>query len=429
MNLRCSVRGHSAIVFLITFLAACWGLSEGVPAYAEVETGERDAAGYMHPANTLVITAGVIRNWPPHYTVDASGKPGGFAIELMNEIAALANVEVIYRIYGSFPEAVVALEEKEVDIIPNMGIAGFRKEFALFTGPVETFLVKVFVRTGTVTEQPQDANWRDILAGRRTAVVAANVGQRILAKETEIPTVTYQNIHEAIVDLIAGRVDALAYPEPVARGIIQSIGFSEKIETVGTPLREIKRGVAIRDNYPELHKRLSAAVDYFVRTPKYKEIYARWFNAPEPFWTPRHLVLFIGIPGGVVLLLLVGWRYYSVTNLNRRLFESRESLAALNTELESRVFERTKAIERERERAEGYLDIAGTIIIALDQDGNLLLLNRKGLEVLGYDKENLVGRNWFDLAIPEDQRAEVGSVFAKILGGNLILSRVLKTIL
>lgn len=368
MNLRRPIRNHAAIVFSVMLLAVSWCFSGGIQAYAQDEVSEHDPAAYTFPAKRLVVTAGILKNWPPHYLVDKFGEPGGFAIEVMSEIASLANVEVVYRVYESFSLATAALKAKDVDLIPNMGIAGFRKEFALFTGPVETFLVKVFVRSGTLAEQQHSANWLDILKGRRTAVVATNVAQRILAEQSEVPTVTYGSIHEAIVDLIAGRVDALAYPEAVVHRIVRSIGLSEKVEAVGTPLREITRGIAIRNDYPELHERLSSAVDHFVRSQKYEEIYTRWFGEQEPFWTLRHTVLFIGIPGGVVLLLLVVWRYYSVTNLNRRLVESRESLAALNTELETRVFERTKEIEIEKERAEGYLNIAGTIITALDQD-------------------------------------------------------------
>ncbi|NQV45700.1 MAG: PAS domain S-box protein [Rhodospirillales bacterium] len=419
LNPRRSIRDHAAIVFLIMFLAVWWGLSEGAPSYAQDKMGGSDAGKYMPPTETLIVTAGTIRNWPPHYNVDKSGQPGGFAIEIMNEVASLANVEVIYKVYDTFPLVTSALKAKEVDIIPNMGIAGFRKKFALFTEPVETFLVKVFVRSGTLTKEQRNADGLEILKGRRTAVVDTNVAQRILAEQNEVTAITYGNIHEAIVDLIAGRVDALAYPEAVVHRIVRSIGLAEKIEAAGTPLREIKRGIAIRDDYPELHQRLSAAVDHFVRSKKYGEIYTRWFGKEKPFWTQRHLILFIGIPGGVVLLLLVVWRYYSVTTLNRRLEESRKSLAALNIELESRVLERTKEIGREKERAEGYLNIAGTIIMALDQDGNLLLLNRKGREVLGYDKRNLIGRNWFELAIPEEQRAEMKAVFIKILNGEL----------
>ncbi len=61
-------------------------------------------------------------------------------------------------------------------------------------------------------------------------------------------------------------------------------------------------------------------------------------------------------------------------------------------------------IRRQKESAETYLAIAGTLIIALDTAGRVTLINRKGCEILGYPEIEIVGRDWFDLAVPEDAR-------------------------
>jgi len=388
-------------------------------ARAQEATGQENVGVYAPPSKRLVVTAGVPRNWPPHYMTDDSGNPEGFAIEAMNEIARIANVDIRYRAYDSFSKVTAALREKKVDLIPNMGIADFRKEFALYTGPVETFLVSVFVRSGTLTEAQLGANWLDIVKGRTTAVVASNVGQRVLRKHPEVPIIVYQNIHEAIIDLIAGRVDALAYPEAVVRRITASIGIADEIQVAGAPIREIKRGVAVRNNFPELHERLSVAADRFVKSSKYEEIYSRWFGSKKAFWTTRRLILFIGIPVAALLALLTAWRYFSVMRLNQRLVESRESLARLNTDLENRVLERTREIAREKQRAENYLNIAGTMIVAVDETGHISLANQKACDTLGRKAGEMIGRNWFDIAIPESQRSEAHRTFKQIQIGNL----------
>ncbi|MEN3975887.1 PAS domain S-box protein [Emcibacter sp. SYSU 3D8] len=60
-----------------------------------------------------------------------------------------------------------------------------------------------------------------------------------------------------------------------------------------------------------------------------------------------------------------------------------------------------------RRRAERYLDIAGSVIIALDPDGHINLINRQGRELLGYSESELIGRDWYDLAVPAELHDEL----------------------
>lgn len=76
-------------------------------------------------------------------------------------------------------------------------------------------------------------------------------------------------------------------------------------------------------------------------------------------------------------------------------------------------------LEREKKRAEKYLDIAGTIILILDKNGNIKIINRKGCEVLGYNEDQLIGKNWFEMVIPEDKCEQIKQVFARAMSGDM----------
>ena len=76
-------------------------------------------------------------------------------------------------------------------------------------------------------------------------------------------------------------------------------------------------------------------------------------------------------------------------------------------------------LEDEKRRAEEYLNIAGTIIVALDTKGLVTMINRKGGEVLGHDVDAIVGKNWFETFIPESQRTDAQDAFFSTLNGNL----------
>jgi PAS domain S-box-containing protein len=62
------------------------------------------------------------------------------------------------------------------------------------------------------------------------------------------------------------------------------------------------------------------------------------------------------------------------------------------------------AIRMEKEKAEQYLSIAGTIIVTVDSGGAITLINDKGCEVLEYGPTELAGRNWFDTLLPAESR-------------------------
>ena len=63
--------------------------------------------------------------------------------------------------------------------------------------------------------------------------------------------------------------------------------------------------------------------------------------------------------------------------------------------------------ERERRRAQRYLEVAAGIIVALDRGGNVTLINRAGRELLGYDEKEIVGKNWLEYCVPADWRETV----------------------
>ena len=62
------------------------------------------------------------------------------------------------------------------------------------------------------------------------------------------------------------------------------------------------------------------------------------------------------------------------------------------------------AVVRERDRANCYLEAAQTILIALDPGRRITLINRQGCEILGCEEETLLGLDWFEFAVPPEER-------------------------
>jgi diguanylate cyclase (GGDEF)-like protein/PAS domain S-box-containing protein len=76
------------------------------------------------------------------------------------------------------------------------------------------------------------------------------------------------------------------------------------------------------------------------------------------------------------------------------------------------------ALQDERHRAQRYLDIAGAIIVVLDDQARITLLNRAGAELLGYPEGALIGRDWYEVAVPERRRDAGREAYLAQLAGD-----------
>jgi diguanylate cyclase (GGDEF)-like protein/PAS domain S-box-containing protein len=84
---------------------------------------------------------------------------------------------------------------------------------------------------------------------------------------------------------------------------------------------------------------------------------------------------------------------------------------------ESRLVDVESALREERDRAQSYLDVAGTVLVLLSPDGTVEMLNRHGRELIGDPAGELIGRDWFEEAVPaEDREATRAAVRAALDG-------------
>lgn len=84
-----------------------------------------------------------------------------------------------------------------------------------------------------------------------------------------------------------------------------------------------------------------------------------------------------------------------------------------------KLVENQKAIKSEKDRAEKYLNIAGVIIIAVNISGEVTLINDTGCEILGKDRNEILGKRWIDIAIQKRHRQAEYEKFDKILAGEI----------
>ncbi len=75
------------------------------------------------------------------------------------------------------------------------------------------------------------------------------------------------------------------------------------------------------------------------------------------------------------------------------------------------------ALRQERDRAQRYLDVAGTVLLAIDKNQEVILINRKGCEVLGCEESEILDTNWFDRFVPTHWRESTRAAFDELMKG------------
>jgi PAS domain S-box-containing protein len=79
----------------------------------------------------------------------------------------------------------------------------------------------------------------------------------------------------------------------------------------------------------------------------------------------------------------------------------------------------TEADDLDHGQAQLYLEVAGVMFVVIGADQTVRLINRKGCEILGYDEDEIVGKNWFDSFIPDSIREATRTVFGRLMNGEI----------
>jgi len=87
--------------------------------------------------------------------------------------------------------------------------------------------------------------------------------------------------------------------------------------------------------------------------------------------------------------------------------------------LHNRLMKPAEKLSEQENLANKYLNIVNSLIIALNPNGEITLLNKKGHDVLGYEEGELIGKEWFSTCLPKKISSTVKGYFKELMNGKV----------
>jgi PAS domain S-box-containing protein len=331
------------------------------------------------------ITVVVVKNFPPHYSLNKNGEPQGFAIDIIEQLAENSGLKLNYIIKDNWVDTAIALKNGEADLIPNLGITKIRQQDFDFTNPVEIYPISIITRTET-----NNIKSKTDLSGKTVGVVKFNVGGKIVKSLSNVTTITYEQPENALIALLSGQVDAVVYPQSVMLKIARESRLERYIKIAGKPLKEIRRAIAIQKGNSKLLEKLNNSINTFLLSPQYENIYNKWYGKPSPFWNTFRILIASGITLLLTIFILTIWRYFTISEINKRLllFVSERDLA-------------NKNLAASETQLRTLIATLPDLIWLKDPDGVYLSCNPKFENLFGEKKYNIVGKTDYDFVDKE----------------------------
>jgi two-component system sensor histidine kinase EvgS len=237
------------------------------------------AAGAGENAATPIpyISSAAEIDYPPFSVVDADGRAGGFAVELMRAALAAMGRPVIFRT-ASWAEVKSWLERGEIQALPLVGRTPEREAVFDFTVPYMTLHGAIVVRKETA-----DIQSLDDLKGRRVAVMQNDNAEEFLRREDRgiemHATATFQ---EALRELSQGRHDAVVIQRLVALRLIQESGQTN-LKILNQNIAGFRQDFcfAVREGDRETLAVLNEGLALVIADGTYRHLHAKWFAALE----------------------------------------------------------------------------------------------------------------------------------------------------
>ena len=249
-------------------------------------------------------------NFPPYEYLDDKGIYKGFNIDIMKAIAEDMDVE-IELIPMRWADAVLALENGQIDAIQGMSKTSDREEKYKFTQATIVNSSGIFIKKGN-----EHIQGIEDLKGSRIAYQVGDINEEKIKNIPYAILVARYNQIDGIQALLDDEADAFIGNKAVVIYRLNKMKKTNKIKLVGEPVGETSYGPVTLPENTDVYAILNGGLSLIKYNGTYDKIYKRWFGdqLSHSQFALRNYLKEILIIIGIILFTILGFIIW-----NRRL--------------------------------------------------------------------------------------------------------------
>ena len=122
------------------------------------------------------------------------------------------------------------------------------------------------------------------------------------------------------------------------------------------------------------------------------------------------------IPGTYTIVTKEGEELNVIISTRLVNYEGQKAILGIVTDI-TEYNRACDALNQEKDRIVMYLNLVGSIVVALDKNGKVTMINEPGAKMLGYKVKDVVGKEWAGKFVPKYARKTVKGFLKEILSG------------
>lgn len=350
------------------------------------------------PQTGPVIIAGASYNDPPYHFMNAAGKAAGFDIDLLDAVAATADLKISV-VLGSQNENRTALLSGRIAILAGAFQTDEIATSTRFCTPYRLVSYSIFARKNSPMASLDDLRGKAIVVRRGDGMDAYaktnDLSERIAEVETDA---------DALRLVAFGHYDCALLPTDSSQYIAEQQHLSDVVERVGSPIHRLSYGFVVAQGEKDLLDRLNRGMSMVITSGKYKELENKWLvdgvktRADAAGFLKRYAV---AVVSAALALLVIAFLVAALI---------RQQVTARTAELKKKIqsIEQTNAtLKAEKQSLVALLRDApyGTIVLAgWTWDAEILYCNQAFVKLFGYGPEEApTFRNLAEKILPDEE--------------------------
>ena len=198
--------------------------------------------------------------------------------------------------------------------------------------------------------------------------------------------------------VVSGQADAYVAALPTVSYLSRKHGITN-IRIAAITEYSYRLSVGVRKDWPILHTLVNRALASITDDQR-KEIRDYWTVLQDGEWVKRpHVWRIVGgvtLVGLLFVVLIALWNRSLVKQIRRRK-------------------QAEKKFRRAHKATQQIIESADVIIVGMDYAGHVRLLNNAGESITGYNRDEILGKNWFDIVVPKERYAYAWDEFCRIV--------------